>query len=118
MTLESFYLRLEHWKGDVMNFTIENVFSWRGIYAEPCCEISINESTKEHNIQMLDRLCNEIFERYKGGEFSYDFSNDIHFETDPSSYTPDAGYIKAFVKKYQDEPIVKYLFEEYIYENN
>ena len=26
-----------------MNFTIENVFSWRGIYAEPCCEISIIE---------------------------------------------------------------------------
>ena len=114
MTLEKFYTKLEKWGSDIMNFTIEDVFSWRGIYAEPCCEISINETTKEHNLQMLNRLCEDIFKGYKGGVYSYGFSNDIHFETDPSSYTPGAGYIKAFVKKYQDEPIIKYLFEEYL----
>ena len=50
-----------------MNFKIEDVFSWRGIYYEPCVSLSTNKSTKEENLNMLNRLCTETFEGWKGG---------------------------------------------------
>lgn len=57
--------------------------SWRGIYAEPAIFF---ESTDEYiSISelkgILDELTSgEVFEGYKGGKFSYDYADEIHFE--------------------------------------
>lgn len=57
--------------------------SWRGIYTEPAIffenaeeYIPISELRK-----ILDELTSgKVFEGYKGGEFSYDCADEIHFE--------------------------------------
>ena len=57
--------------------------SWRGIYAEPAIFF---ESDDEYvPISELIELFNEltsgkVFDGYKGGEFSYDCADEIHFE--------------------------------------
>ena len=57
--------------------------SWRGIYAEPAIFF---ESTDEYiSISelkgILDELTSgEVFDGYKGGEFSFDCADEIHFE--------------------------------------
>ena len=37
MTIRELRLKIESWENDTMDFCIEEVFSWRGIYAEPAC---------------------------------------------------------------------------------
>ena len=57
--------------------------SWGGIYAEPAIFF---ESTDEYvPISKLRKILDEltsgkVFEGYKGGEFSYDCADEIHFE--------------------------------------
>lgn len=109
MTLGEFYDKIESWPSDTMNFRIESVFSWRGIYAEPCCEISIWETSKQYNLDMLRRLVNEVFIGWKGGEFTYTFDDTIHFECEEGAYTPDNGYLIGFIARNQNEE-VKHIF--------
>lgn len=113
MTLGEFYDKINSWPSDIMNFRIENVFSWRGIYAEPCCEISINATTKQENLDMLMKLANSVFIGWKGGEFTYTFDNNIHFECDESSYTPNNGYLNGFIQRNQTEEI-KHIFIDFL----
>lgn len=57
--------------------------SWRGIYAEPAIFF---ESTDEYiPISELNEVLNDLtsgkeFDGYKGGEFSFDCADEIHFE--------------------------------------
>lgn len=57
--------------------------SWRGIYAEPAIFF---ESTDEYvPISELNEILDELtsgkeFDGYKGGEFSFDCADEIHFE--------------------------------------
>lgn len=109
MTIGEFYNKIESWSSDIMNFRIENVFSWRGSYNEPCCEISICETSKQYNLDMLRRLVNEVFIGYKGGEFTYTFDDVIHFECEEGSYTPNNEYLVRFIVNNQNEE-VKHIF--------
>lgn len=109
MTLGEFYDKIESWSSDTMNFRINDVFSWRGIYDEPCCTISIWETSKQYNLDMLDRLVNEEFIGWKGGEFTYTFEDTIHFESGEGSYTSDNGYLIRFIANNQNEE-VKHIF--------
>ena len=109
ITLGELYDKIESWPSNTMNFRIEDVFSWRGIYAEPCCEISVEETSKQYNLDMLRRLTNEVFDGWKGGEFTYTFDDAIHFECDPSAYTPNNGYLIRFIANNQNEEI-KHIF--------
>ena len=109
MTIGEFYNKIESWSSDIMNFRIENVFSWRGSYNEPCCEISICETYKQYNLDMLRRLVNEVFIGYKGGEFTYTFDDVIHFECEEGSYTPNNEYLARFIVNNQNEE-VKHIF--------
>lgn len=57
--------------------------SWRGIYAEPA--IFFKSADKYVPISELKEILDEltsgkVFEGYKGGEFSYDCADEIHFE--------------------------------------
>lgn len=62
--------------------------SWRGVYAEPAIFF---ESTDEYVPilelkETLDELTSgKVFEVYKGGEFSYDCADEIHFEYEYSN---------------------------------
>lgn len=64
-----------------------NYGSWRGIYAEPAIFF---ESTDEYvPISELNEILDELtsgkeFDGYKGGEFSFDCADEIHFEYDYS----------------------------------
>lgn len=109
MTLGEFYDKISSWPSNTMNFRVEDVFSWRGIYAEPCCEISIQETSKQYNLDMLRRLVNEEFIGWKGGVFTYTFEDTIHFECEESSYTPNNGYLIGFIARNQNEE-VKHIF--------
>ena len=52
-------------------------------------------------------ICGNIVLR--GGTFEYDFNTNIHFECDPVSWT-DGNYIKNFIKRNKEEPVVQYIF--------
>lgn len=95
--------------GDTMDFCIEDVFSWRGVYAEPACSISSRKTTKKHNLQMLKRLMKETFDGYKGGEYTYDKNSEIHFEEEWSSFT-DGKYLNGFLLDNADNEDVKSIF--------
>lgn len=62
--------------------------SWRGIYAEPAIFF---ESADEYiPISELNEVLNDLtsgkeFDGYKGGEFSFDCADEIHFEYDYSN---------------------------------
>lgn len=109
MTLKELYNKIESYPSDTMNFCIEDVFSWRGSYDEPCCAISIRETSKSYNLNMLYRLVYEVFIGWKGGEFTYTFDDIIHFECKEGSYTPNNGYLIGFIARNQNEE-VKYIF--------
>lgn len=97
------------WLGDEMNFCIEDVFSWRGAYAEPACEISTRRVSKQHNLDMINRLLTETFRGYKGGEYTYNEIDDIHFECEPGAYS-DGKYLNKFLLDNSDNKDVYEIF--------
>ena len=109
MTLKELYDKIESYPSDTMNFCIEDVFSWRGIYAEPCCSLLTKQTTKQENLDMLRRLTNEVFYGYKGGEYTYTFDDRINFECDCSAYS-SGGYLKGFINKYKETQEIKHIF--------
>ena len=109
MTLKELYDKIESYPSDTMNFCIEDVFAWRGIYAEPCCSLSTKQTTKQENLNMLRRLTNEVFRGYKGGEYTYTFDDWINFECDCSEYT-DGRYLNGFINKYKENTEFKHIF--------
>ena len=109
MTLGDLYDRILSYPEDTMNFCIEDVFSWRGSYCEPCCSLSIRNVSKDHNLDMLTKLLTESFNGYKGGSYTYIVDDTIHFEAGIESYSSDY-YIKDFITKNYDTPEVKHIF--------
>lgn len=109
MTVKEFYNKIETYKENEMNFKIEEVFSWRGIYSEPCVSLSTNKSTKEENLNMLNRLCTETFEGWKGGEYEYSWCDTIHFEAGEGSYSEGDYILKFIIRNTNDE--IKHIFD-------
>ncbi len=109
ITLGELYDKIKSYPQDTMDFCITDVFSWRGIYAEPCCSLSTKQTSKQENLDMLRRLTNEVFYGYKGGEYTYTFDDQIHFECDISSYT-GGSYLKYFIKRNKYSGIINHLF--------
>ena len=85
-----------------LNYKLSNPFSWRGVYAECAFEILKEQSTKEENLDKIQKALSEEFEGYKGGEFYYNSDTEIHFETDCSSYT-DGNYSKRLIEEIKGE---------------
>lgn len=108
MTIRELRLKIESWENDTMDFCIEEVFSWRGIYAEPACSISTRTVTKEHNLQMLDELISRPFQGWKGGEFEYVDYDTLNFESSWGSWT-DGAYLMFFIENNQT-PIIQHIF--------
>ena len=110
ITLGELYDKIKSYPQDIMDFRITDVFSWRGIFAEPCCSLSTEQTTKQENLDMLRRLTNEYFYGYEGGDYTYTFDNRIHFELDCSEYTA-GGYLKKFIRRNKDSEIINHIFK-------
>lgn len=104
---------IESWHDDMMDFCIEDVFSWRGSYDKPCCSLSTRQASKVENLKELRKLLRFSFDGYKGGTYTYDMDDEVHFESDYGSYT-DGKYIETFVEKNRDSEIVKHIFQHLI----
>lgn len=111
MTIGELYNKIESWPEDTMNFRIIDVFSWRGIYAEAAAEISTERTLKQDNLDMLDWAIKVTHEGWKGGEFKYDFCTEIHFEYDYGDYSM-GQYLKNFLLRNANEPVVQHIFGE------
>lgn len=109
MTLKELYDKIKSYPSDTMNFCIEDVFSWRGIYAEPCCSLSVEKTNKQDNLNKLSDLVKFEFSGWKGGYFEYDWDSTIHFESDYGEYT-DGRYLNGFINKYKENPEFKHIF--------
>ena len=60
-------------------FFINDVFSWRGRYADVAFVISSNGSRNE-SLDMIYRALTEPFSGYKGGTFEFNLDTEVHFE--------------------------------------
>lgn len=60
-------------------FFLIDVFSWRGIYDEVAFTPS-KTGTKEESLKLINNALTETFDGYKGGEYTYKESTDVHFE--------------------------------------
>lgn len=108
MTIRDLYNRIESWPEDTMDLVITDVFSWRGIYAEPCCSLEIGDTYKSNNLNMLKCLVTKVFRGYKGGAYTYDWDDEIHFELDQSECT-SGNYILKFLARNHSNSI-KHIF--------
>jgi len=109
MTILELKEKIESWPGTTMPFCIEDVFSWRGVYAEPACCISTREVSKEENLSMLSVLTTNAFTGWKGGEYSYHDYDDIHFEVSAGSWS-DGKFIADFLMDNGDNTAVRHIF--------
>ena len=123
ITLQDLYNIIYSYKDDIMNFCIEDVCSWRGIYEQPCCIVTNNEASKEHNLDMVLSLLEGTFHGYKDGEFTYNISSLVHFEIQESeaSTLPEYCYWYRFLNDNENNPFIQHMykyFEEDKYLNN
>ena len=109
MTLGNLYDRILSYPECNMNFCIEDVFSWRGSYDEPCCSLSTRNASKKHNLDMLSKLLTESFDGWKDGSYTYTMNDIIHFEAGEGSYS-NKYYIKEFIMNNYNSPEVKHIF--------
>lgn len=83
-------------EGTILKYGIGQVFSWRGAYDEPCFTIE-RDVNIGHCLQVIDEaLCDE-FRGWKGGVYEYNGSSPVNFETGPSAYTPNEGYLRTMM---------------------
>lgn len=99
--------------GKVLDYKLSNPFSWRGVYAECAFEILKENSTKEENLEQIEKALTEEFGGYKGGEFRYNLDTEVHFETDCGSYT-DGGYSKRLIEEIKGEKAYDSFEEELV----
>ena len=59
--------------------------SWRGVYAEAAIFVEDGTSTLGEWVPFLEKLLNEEFEGYKGGEYSYSEDTNLHIEYQQSN---------------------------------
>lgn len=70
-------------------FFIENVFSWRGSYDEVAFTPTLI-GTREESLKQINLALTEIFDGWKGGEFTYSEYTTIHFENAKENCNDDA----------------------------
>ena len=89
MTIQ--YLKEYFENTETPKFYLVDVFSWRGIYEEVAF-VPSKEGSKEESLKLIDLALSEVFEGWKGGEYAYNESTDVHFETGPRGCSDMALY--------------------------
>lgn len=117
MTLKELRDRIESFGSPdtIMNFSLTDVFSWRGVYAEVCFSLSPEKTTVKENLAQIDYALSDEFEGYKGGSFRYTLNTPVNFETDISEYS-DKRYIRNFLKNNIDNEDVQKILGDYLSE--
>lgn len=72
-------------------FFLVDVFSWRGVYEEVAFTPS-KVGSKEESLKIIERALTEVFEGYKGSDYSYNLHTNAHFENEESSWGDMALY--------------------------
>lgn len=85
-----------------LDYKLSKPFSWRGVYAECAFEILKENSTKEENLEQIEKALTEEFHGYKGGEYRYTPHTEIHFEDSYGSWT-DGGYSRRLIEEIKEE---------------
>jgi len=72
--------------------------SWRGVYDEAAIFVEDGSSTLKEWMPFLEKLLDddEVFEGYKGGEYSYYDTTNLHLEYQQSSAN-DTLWLKLFL---------------------
>lgn len=121
MTVKDMINIIESYPTDTMPFKIEDSWSWRGIYAHPCLAISTNESTKEKNLSELEYVLRYSYHGWKGGDFYYEESSLLHFETDwgnSTTYDEKSCYMAQFILNNEDNPFIQHMIQYFIDDKN
>lgn len=113
MTIQDLYNIIKSYKDNKMPFCIKDVWSWRGIYDQPCCYVTIEMTTKKHNFKMLDDLLNDTFYGWKGGEYKYNLSSLLHFESDEScaNTLQEYSFWYRFLTNNDDNPFIQHMYK-------
>jgi hypothetical protein len=99
MTLKEFKNHIDSFTyNKVFDYSISNPFSWRGVYSEVAFTIKPIPSDKEDVLSKINKAYDNEFYGYKGGNYKYDDNTDIHFESEPSSWS-DGGYTEELISK-------------------
>ena len=118
MKLKDFRQHIESFpSGTKFNFGISKPFSWRGVYAEVAFEMLDQPMSREEVLENIKLAYTETFRGYKGGEYRYNESTEIHFETDIASWS-DGYYVSKWIDKIerkveyqsQEDKLVKLAF--------
>lgn len=75
------------------------ICSWRGAYDEPCLIIEFTKDNHELEdiLPFLEKLLQEDFQGYKGGEYTYNTFDDLNIELHYSDYTSNRVQTDIFV---------------------
>ena len=106
MTINDLIKKIKDYPKYIMQFCIEDVFSWKGMYSEPACSLSTRCVDKEHNIIMLERLLSEKFEGWGSAYYGYD---NLHFEDNRYSWSNNQ-YLFDFLLDNSDNDSVRFIF--------
>lgn len=114
-TLKEFKEDIESFPdGKIFNYTLEDVFSWRGYYWDVVFRVSENESTKEDVLKMINIALTEMFSTYKDAPTRYYEWSTIHFEDgDYSTWSADQ-HIKELIVDIEIKPEYSSLEERFI----
>lgn len=92
--------------GTLFKYGISKPFSWRGSYDEVAFSIIEKPMLKEDILANIQLAYDEWFSGYKGGEYKYHDSTNVHFESGIGSWS-DGEYAAEIIAKIEDAPLYK-----------
>jgi hypothetical protein len=71
---------------EIYDIGINDVFSWRGSYDEPCFSFE-KEISGKHMKEVMNRATSEVFTGWKGGDYTYQDYDKCNFELEHGRYS-------------------------------
>lgn len=99
MTLGEFKNYIESFpEGKIFDYGISEPFSWRGSYDEVAFQIIQQPMERDEILAKINTAYKQVFQGYKGGDYTYNDYTYIHFEEGIRYYT-DGGYCAEMIAK-------------------
>lgn len=70
-------------------YGFDHAHSWRGIYAEASFRPALNVPVKDMRAEVEKAMSGEVFQGWKGGDFTYDKHTTAHLDDLGDSYDRD-----------------------------
>jgi hypothetical protein len=107
MTIKEFKSIIERTIGVTeLRYGISEPFSWRGSYDEVAFEILDEPMSKQEVLRRVDLACTGTYDGYKGGEYRYDESTQVNFESGWGQYS-DGEYCSEWIAKLENSSAYK-----------